>query len=64
MERAIKEIQELKSKLKEYEFKITDFQNTSSQMMQSATLQLSAIEPMQVDQSNSSRKSLAKDSNQ
>ena len=64
MERAIKEIQELKSKLKEYEFKITDFQNTSSQMMQSATLQLSAIEPMQVDQSNSSRKSLAKDPNQ
>lgn len=38
MERAIKEIQELKSKLKEYELKITDFQNTSSQMMQSATL--------------------------
>jgi hypothetical protein len=38
MERAIKEIQELKSKLKEYELKITDFQNTSSQMMNSATL--------------------------
>jgi len=38
MERANKEIQELKSKLKEYEQKITDFQNTSSQMTQSTTL--------------------------
>jgi peptidoglycan hydrolase CwlO-like protein len=35
MERANKEIQELKSKLKEYEQKITDFQNT---MTQSTTL--------------------------